>query len=405
MRCSILYPITMALTPMPQALTLRGRAAQPCKRPATTMIPRAVKLLMLGLLVSVQAAATLAQSSDPAQELIQIERQIAAKLAELRTLLNYQDAADRLSVERGYLSATQADERLQAYGERLYRSEVDASTLAALRAQLDGEAQKYFSAIEQAIVTAPRWPETGPVQGWRQKAQTELVGVRKELPTLLGTGADPTPVLERAARVAGWTRGEASAVSAFSGHDRRVSSALPATSAERERLFGAPGTVSSPPPMIGEQTLHFDDLPAGVLPADTFRSVGMNIASGAAAGIHASVPGMVLPAGRKQVLLVAGGPTTSLTMAFDVPIKRFGLTRIGTAGGASVPTWKLEAFDSTGSLVGVTGEEHDLPLTPRQFSIAGNGIVRVVLSTDNRWGEGTWATWNSLPVAELAFQY
>jgi hypothetical protein len=104
------------------------------------------------------------------------------------------------------------------------------------------------------------------------------------------------------------------------------------------------------------------------------------------------------------VLLVAGERTTALTMAFNAPIRSFGLTRIGTAGGASVPTWKLEAFDSADNVVGATGEEHGLPPAPQRFSIAGEGIVRVVLSTDNRYGEGTWATWNSLPVAEIDFE-
>ena len=113
---------------------------------------------------------------------------------------------------------------------------------------------------------------------------------------------------------------------------------------------------------------------------------------------------MVLPAGRKQVLLVAGERVTSLTIVFNTPIRSFSLTRAGTAGGASVPTWKMEAFDGADNRVGSTGEEHGLPPTPQQFSINGDGIVRVVLSTDNRYGEGTWATWNSLPVAQFEFK-
>ncbi|MBA2564814.1 MAG: hypothetical protein H0V09_05250 [Gemmatimonadetes bacterium] len=123
-----------------------------------------------------------------------------------------------------------------------------------------------------------------------------------------------------------------------------------------------------------------------------------------APGVYRPEPNMVLPAGRKQVLLVAGERTTSLTIGFRTPIRRFSLARIGTAGGASVPTWKLEGFDGAGNVVGSTGEEHGLPRTPQQFSIEGAGIVRVVLSTDNRSGEGTWATWNSLPVAEFRFK-
>jgi hypothetical protein len=60
----------------------------------------------------------------------------------------------------------------------------------------------------------------------------------------------------------------------------------------------------------------------------------------------------------------------------------------------------LDAYDSGGKVVGSAGEENGLPPKPQQFSIEGYGIVPVQLSTDNRFGSGTWATWNSLPVAD-----
>jgi len=101
---------------------------------------------------------------------------------------------------------------------------------------------------------------------------------------------------------------------------------------------------------------------------------------------------------------VDGGPQTRFSITFSAPIKRFSLTRIGTSGGASVPTWTLVAYDSQGNVVGSTGEEHGLPPQPNQFSVEGNNIVRVQLSTDNRFGAGTWATWNSLPVVEFRIQ-
>jgi hypothetical protein len=66
------------------------------------------------------------------------------------------------------------------------------------------------------------------------------------------------------------------------------------------------------------------------------------------------------------VLLVSGERVTSLTIAFKTPIKRFSLTRIGTAGGASVPTWTLDAFDSEGKVVESAGEEHGLPQMPQR---------------------------------------
>jgi hypothetical protein len=152
----------------------------------------------------------------------------------------------------------------------------------------------------------------------------------------------------------------------------------------------------------GTQFLHFDNQWVGWLATDAFKSAGVRWVQGEGdPRIHEPEPNMVLPSGRKRVLLLTGGPVTSLTFEFTPPVKGFSLTRIGTAGGASVPTWRLEAFDRRGRRIGSTGEEHGLPLQPQQFSVSGNGIVRVLLSTDNRSGEGTWATWNSLPIVEL----
>jgi hypothetical protein len=113
---------------------------------------------------------------------------------------------------------------------------------------------------------------------------------------------------------------------------------------------------------------------------------------------------MVLPEGRTQVLLVGGDRVTSLTFAFNAPISRFGLIRIGTAGGASVPTWQLDAYDSSGKLIDSTGEEHGLPAAPQRFFVEGGNIARVQLNTDNRFGDATWATWNSLPIVELEIE-
>jgi hypothetical protein len=112
-------------------------------------------------------------------------------------------------------------------------------------------------------------------------------------------------------------------------------------------------------------------------------------------------PEMVMPAGRKRVLMVGGGPQTTVTLVFDPPLSRFSLTRIGVTKGASVPTWKLEALDRRGNVLASADEIHGLYEQPRKVSVAGRNISRVRLSSDNRFGTGTWATYNSLPVAEF----
>lgn len=172
-----------------------------------------------------------------------------------------------------------------------------------------------------------------------------------------------------------------------------------------------PPSATAPEPSSTPETalnvLTFDQLQAGPLSPDAFAARGVRVVGGIGEpGVYRSERNMVLPPGRNNVLLLGGGArVTSLTIAFRAPIKRFSLTRIGTAGGASVPTWRLEALDGAGKVVGSVGEAHGLPQTPQQFSVVGDGIVRVQLSTDNRFGKGTWATWSSLPVVEFEFEY
>ncbi|MBV9490803.1 MAG: toll/interleukin-1 receptor domain-containing protein [Verrucomicrobia bacterium] len=162
----------------------------------------------------------------------------------------------------------------------------------------------------------------------------------------------------------------------------------------------------SAPMGTAPDVLTFDTMAVGALAPDVFVDRGVRFVLGKGKpGIYPSEPNMVLPPGRRNVLLLAGERVTSLTIAFISPIKRFSLTRIGTAGGSSVPSWTLDAFDGAGKIVGSAGEEHGLPKLPQQFSVAAGGIARVQLSTDNRFGEGTWATWNGLPVVELVIEH
>lgn len=152
-------------------------------------------------------------------------------------------------------------------------------------------------------------------------------------------------------------------------------------------------------------SLNFDGVSVGSLDLTAFEDKGVKFVKGdGTPGIYAQGQTMVLPGGRSNVLLVAGDRTTSLMMTFDRPVRRVSMARIGVKDGASVPTWTMQAFDRTGNVVATTGEEHGLPPQPQSFSVKGDGIVLVVLSTDNRFGDGTWATWNSLPVAEFEIE-
>ena len=151
--------------------------------------------------------------------------------------------------------------------------------------------------------------------------------------------------------------------------------------------------------------INFDAQKPGDLPANAFAARGVRFAAEKGVPqIFAAQPNMILPAGRVHVFMVGGATVTALTITFDEPIRRFGLTRIGTGGGASVPTWMLDAYDASGKVVASAGEEHGLPKTPQAFSVSDSAIVKVRLSTDNRFGNTVWATWNSLPVAEFEIE-
>ena len=151
-------------------------------------------------------------------------------------------------------------------------------------------------------------------------------------------------------------------------------------------------------------TLDFNLLPVGVLSPETFADHGVHIIpSQGTPGIYATEPNMVIPPVYRNALLLAGDRQTSLTFAFDSPIKRFAIFRVGVAGGASLPTWKMKAYDKSGTLIASAGEKRGTPKTPKPFAVQGKGISRVELETDNRNGAGTWATWSSLPIVSFAF--
>jgi hypothetical protein len=149
----------------------------------------------------------------------------------------------------------------------------------------------------------------------------------------------------------------------------------------------------------------FDQFTAGPLSVDAFATRGAQMTSLKGTPVVSNPgPEMVLPRGRSRVFMIGGAPVTSVTFSFDRPFKKFSLTRIGVVNGASIPTWKLEALDRNGRVLDSVGEIHGLYQQPRKVSVQGISITDVRLSTDNRSGAGTWATYNSLPVVEFEIE-
>jgi hypothetical protein len=97
---------------------------------------------------------------------------------------------------------------------------------------------------------------------------------------------------------------------------------------------------------------------------------------------------------------------------FEKPILKFTMTRIG-GNPASLPSWRLEGIDLNGKVTqafndqrGSSGEPRIRE--PREFSLEVSPktpMKAARLKTDNRHGSGTWATFNSLPLVQIAWEH
>ncbi len=156
--------------------------------------------------------------------------------------------------------------------------------------------------------------------------------------------------------------------------------------------------------MMASTVVTFGELAPGPLASDAFAKQGLRfVPAKGAPGIYKAEPNMILPSPCTQVMLVGGERVTSFAIVLDPPVKRLALYRIGAAKGASVPTWKMTAYNAKGRVVGSAGEQHNLSGRAGYFSVDAENITRAEIRTDNRYGTGTWATWNSLPIAAFGF--
>jgi hypothetical protein len=123
------------------------------------------------------------------------------------------------------------------------------------------------------------------------------------------------------------------------------------------------------------------------------------------ARIEPATSGMVMPPGRKQLLMVAQNPTEShYAISFAEPVRKVAITRPGVINGSSMPKWKLTAMTNAGKALATTGEDtFGFDKNVRRFSVEANGIQKVDITVDNRWGTGTYATFSCLPIAEIEY--
>lgn len=174
----------------------------------------------------------------------------------------------------------------------------------------------------------------------------------------------------------------------------------------------APATPSQPtppstePPLANFRKVTFDALtPGGPIANDSLAAQGLSIlpGPGGAARVERASDAMTLPEGRSQLLMVVQTPRTSqFSLAFKQPLRRVSVTRIGVIKGGSLPKWRLTALTANGNVLASTGEDDwGFDAQPRTFSVEGDGIDRIKIDVDNRWGNGTYATYSCLPIAEI----
>lgn len=194
------------------------------------------------------------------------------------------------------------------------------------------------------------------------------------------------------------------------GHLVKINSPNPTKRSEAPPASSAPpvnppASITAVPPPPGT-LIVFDTLRLGPkLAADAFAPQGVTLEMGqdGDARIESAGAEMVLPPGRRQLLMVVQNPRTSeFSLVFKQPMRRVTITRIGVTRGASLPKWQLSARNAAGNMQASTGEnDWSSDAKPRDFTVEADGIDRIDIFVDNRHGAGTFATYSCLPIAEI----
>jgi hypothetical protein len=123
------------------------------------------------------------------------------------------------------------------------------------------------------------------------------------------------------------------------------------------------------------------------------------------ARIESAGSNMVMPPGRKQLLMVVQKPTQSrYAISFNEPVRKVTVTRPGVINGSSMPKWKLTAMTNARKVLATTGEDKfGFDKKVGKFTVEADGIQQIDIAVDNRWGTGTYATFSCLPIAEIDF--
>lgn len=139
--------------------------------------------------------------------------------------LSYQDHILRIEATQQKLAPDQADARLQAFRAQLPQ-DPSPGDVHELRLVLDQAFETWLDAIEMQVTSSVTWPAGRPAEDWRPLAQLRLTQLREGMTEALISDGDPLPLLQNAAGIAAWTRGENQSTDLFAGHDARVEAML-----------------------------------------------------------------------------------------------------------------------------------------------------------------------------------
>ena len=197
-------------------------------------------------------------------------------------------------------------------------------------------------------------------------------------------------------------------------HVARITSEAPVARVNRQPNPRGVGTNTNQPNSPGLditpriRTVNFDKLKVDDLAVDALAKYGIAELRGEGQPlVYEAARSQVLPSGRRH-LLSAGTTSTRtsrLSFTFTHPLMRFEVVRIGVTGGGSLPKWELKALDADGKVIAATGEnEWGFDQQAKRFSVTASNIVAVQIDADNRFGDGTFATYSALPIAELLME-
>jgi hypothetical protein len=151
-------------------------------------------------------------------------------------------------------------------------------------------------------------------------------------------------------------------------------------------------------------TISMDAFEPGPLPKSEFEGEGIRITRGDPVICAATAAMVVSEMSASAMILGGSDKNTVFVLEFDPPLKQFAIERIGVKNGASLPKWRMEAYDTANLKVGSRSEwRWGFDSRPKTFTIHSNQISRIVITTDNRHGTGTFATFNSLPILSWHF--